>query len=124
MIMGDEDDDDDNDSTSSHSKRPRTAFTSSQLNRLKHEFEKCRYLTGEKRQYLANELRLNESQIKIWFQNKRAKIKKSSGVKNTLALQLMAQGLYNHASAAAAAAAAANNNNKSSNSASSTVSDD
>jgi hypothetical protein len=94
----DDDDDDDNDSNASHSKRPRTAFTSSQLNRLKHEFEKCKYLTGEKRQYLANELHLNESQIKIWFQNKRAKIKKSSGVKNTLALQLMAQGLYNHAS--------------------------
>lgn len=92
-------DDDDNDSDTSHSKRPRTAFTSAQLNRLKNEFDKCRYLTGEKRQYLANELRLNESQIKIWFQNKRAKIKKSSGVKNTLALQLMAQGLYNHSSA-------------------------
>lgn len=89
--------DDDNDSNTSHSKRPRTAFTSSQLNRLKNEFEKCKYLTGEKRQYLANELNLNESQIKIWFQNKRAKIKKSSGVKNGLALQLMAQGLYNHA---------------------------
>lgn len=27
---------------------------------------------------------------------KRAKIKKSSGVKNPLAIQLMAQGLYNH----------------------------
>lgn len=90
------DDIDDNDSNASHSKRPRTAFTSSQLQRLKHEFEKCKYLTGEKRQYLANELNLNESQIKIWFQNKRAKIKKSSGVKNGLALQLMAQGLYNH----------------------------
>ena len=94
------DDDDDNDSTDSHSKRPRTAFTSSQLNRLKVEFEKCKYLTGEKRQSLADELNLNESQIKIWFQNKRAKIKKSSGVKNKLALQLMAQGLYNHGSAA------------------------
>ena len=93
-----DDDDDDDDSNDSHSKRPRTAFTSSQLTRLKHEFEKCKYLTGEKRQYLANELNLNESQIKIWFQNKRAKIKKSSGSKNPLALQLMAQGLYNHGS--------------------------
>ena len=93
-----DDDDDDDDSNSSSSKRPRTAFTGSQLNRLKNEFEKCKYLTGEKRQYLANELNLNESQIKIWFQNKRAKIKKSSGVKNNLALQLMAQGLYNHGS--------------------------
>ena len=93
-----DDDDEDDDSNSSSSKRPRTAFTSSQLNRLKNEFEKCKYLTGEKRQYLANELQLNESQIKIWFQNKRAKIKKSSGVKNNLALQLMAQGLYNHGS--------------------------
>ncbi len=93
-----DDDFDENDSNLSNSKRPRTAFTSSQLNRLKNEFEKCKYLTGEKRQYLADELKLNESQIKIWFQNKRAKIKKSSGTKNQLAVQLMAQGLYNHGS--------------------------
>ena len=79
------------------SKRPRTAFTSDQLERLKDEFERSKYLTGERRQILADELGLNESQIKIWYQNKRAKIKKSSGVRNTLALQLMAQGLYNHA---------------------------
>jgi homeobox protein engrailed len=30
------------------------------------------------------------------MQNKRAKMKKSSGIRNSLALQLMAQGLYNH----------------------------
>lgn len=80
------------------SKRPRTAFTSSQLLRLKDEFERSKYLTGERRQILADQLGLNESQIKIWYQNKRAKIKKTSGVRNTLALQLMAQGLYNHTS--------------------------
>jgi hypothetical protein len=80
------------------SKRPRTAFTSNQLLRLKDEFERSKYLTGERRQILANELGLNESQIKIWYQNKRAKIKKTSGVRNTLAMQLMAQGLYNHTS--------------------------
>lgn len=77
-------------------KRPRTAFTAEQLQRLKNEFQANRYITEQRRQSLAQELNLNESQIKIWFQNKRAKIKKASGYKNSLALQLMAQGLYNH----------------------------
>nr|prf homeobox protein En-A [Myxine glutinosa] len=57
-----------------------------QLARLRAEFQANRYLTEERRQNLARELSLNEAQIKIWFQNKRAKIKKASGVKNTLAL--------------------------------------
>ncbi|GAA6076581.1 homeobox protein engrailed-2a isoform X1 [Tachysurus ichikawai] len=83
--------------SSKEDKRPRTAFTAEQLQRLKEEFQSNRYLTEQRRQSLANELGLNESQIKIWFQNKRAKIKKASGIKNTLALHLMAQGLYNHA---------------------------
>ncbi|XP_033959910.1 homeobox protein engrailed-2b-like [Pseudochaenichthys georgianus] len=80
-------------------KRPRTAFTAEQLQRLKTEFQGNRYLTEQRRQALAGELGLNESQIKIWFQNKRAKIKKATGNKNALALHLMAQGLYNHAGA-------------------------
>ncbi|XP_077259827.1 homeobox protein engrailed-2-A [Temnothorax americanus] len=77
-------------------KRPRTAFSADQLARLKREFTENRYLTERRRQQLSRELNLNEAQIKIWFQNKRAKIKKASGQKNPLALQLMAQGLYNH----------------------------
>ncbi|XP_026323230.1 homeobox protein invected-like isoform X2 [Hyposmocoma kahamanoa] len=77
-------------------KRPRTAFSGPQLARLKHEFAENRYLTERRRQALAAELGLAEAQIKIWFQNKRAKIKKASGQRNPLALQLMAQGLYNH----------------------------
>ncbi|KAF5893220.1 homeobox protein engrailed-1 isoform X1 [Clarias magur] len=82
--------------SSKEDKRPRTAFTAEQLQRLKAEFQASRYITEQRRQSLAQELNLNESQIKIWFQNKRAKIKKASGYKNGLALQLMAQGLYNH----------------------------
>ncbi|KAI5635064.1 homeobox domain-containing protein [Phthorimaea operculella] len=80
-------------------KRPRTAFSAAQLARLKHEFAENRYLTERRRQALASELGLAEAQIKIWFQNKRAKIKKASGQRNPLALQLMAQGLYNHRTA-------------------------
>ncbi len=81
-------------------KRPRTAFNSEQLNRLKREFEENRYLTEERRKNLAAELALNENQIKIWFQNKRAKLKKTSGGKGELAQMLAAQGLYNHSTVA------------------------
>uniref|UniRef100_A0A3Q3K9P4 Homeobox protein engrailed-like n=1 Tax=Monopterus albus TaxID=43700 RepID=A0A3Q3K9P4_MONAL len=84
---------------SKEDKRPRTAFTAEQLHQLKTEFQNNRYLTEQRRQSLAQDLGLNESQIKIWFQNKRAKIKKASGNKNSLALHLMAQGLYNHSTA-------------------------
>ena len=69
-------------SSSEEEKRPRTAFTADQLDRLKEEFREnkwvpkggqpqrrgYRYLTEKRRQELAHELRLNESQIKIWFQ--------------------------------------------------------
>uniref|UniRef100_A0A183IS47 Homeobox protein engrailed-like n=1 Tax=Soboliphyme baturini TaxID=241478 RepID=A0A183IS47_9BILA len=81
-------------------KRPRTAFTVDQLERLRREFQESRYLTEKRRQELAKELELNETQIKIWFQNKRAKIKKQTSSCNSLAVHLMAQGLYNHTTTA------------------------
>lgn len=81
-------------------KRPRTAFSSEQLARLRKEFEENRYLNEDRRRALATELGLNETQIKIWFQNKRAKLKKTNGGKGDLAKMLAAQGLYNHATMA------------------------
>lgn len=83
--------------TSPDEKRPRTAFSSEQLARLRKEFDENRYLNEDRRRSLANELGLNETQIKIWFQNKRAKLKKATGTKGDLAKMLAAQGLYNHA---------------------------
>ena len=77
-------------------KRPRTAFSSEQLGKLRTEFQANRYLTEERRRLLSRELGLNENQIKIWFQNKRAKLKKATGDKGDLAKMLDAQGLYNH----------------------------
>ena len=68
-------------------KRPRTAFSSEQLARLRKEFEENRYLNEDRRRALATELGLNETQIKIWFQNKRAKLKKTNGGKGIGNLQ-------------------------------------
>ena len=76
----------------------RTAFTTSQLDRLRNEFQANRYLTEARRIHLSRELGLSESQLKIWFQNKRAKLKKSTGDKGQLAKILQQQGLYNHQS--------------------------
>ncbi|TRY88880.1 hypothetical protein DNTS_016954 [Danionella cerebrum] len=77
-------------------KRGRTAFTGEQLRRLRAEFEAGRYITDQRRRTLATELRLHEVQIKVWFQNKRAKVKRSSGGRNVLAERLKEQGLYDH----------------------------
>ena len=77
-------------------KRPRTAFSAEQLKRLRNEFTANRYLTEERRKNLCAELGLSENQLKIWFQNKRAKLKKANGDKGDLAKMLETQGLYNH----------------------------
>uniref|UniRef100_H2YBZ4 Homeobox domain-containing protein n=1 Tax=Ciona savignyi TaxID=51511 RepID=H2YBZ4_CIOSA len=56
-------------------KRIRTAFPG-QLLRLEHEFDKNHYVVGAERKQLASTLKLTETQVKVWFQNRRTKFKR------------------------------------------------
>ncbi|XP_042561753.1 homeobox protein Nkx-3.1 [Clupea harengus] len=66
------------DSTSAFSKhkRSRAAFTHLQVLELEKKFNHQKYLSAPERAHLASSLRLTETQVKIWFQNRRYKTKR------------------------------------------------
>uniref|UniRef100_F6X3H1 Homeobox protein not2 n=2 Tax=Ciona intestinalis TaxID=7719 RepID=F6X3H1_CIOIN len=57
-------------------KRMRTIFTSDQLEKLEDEFTRQHYMVGSERYFLAKRLNLSETQVKVWFQNRRIKWRK------------------------------------------------
>ena len=66
----------------SRPKRVRTIFTQSQIDRLEIEFTKSQYMVGSDRVELAKDLDLSETQVKVWFQNRRIKSRKQKKIQN------------------------------------------
>lgn len=63
-------------SSTSSTRRKRTAFSNEQLIELEAEFQQRKYLSLVERSHIARSLHLSEIQVKIWWQNRRAKWKR------------------------------------------------
>ncbi|XP_071515930.1 uncharacterized protein [Panulirus ornatus] len=57
-------------------RKPRTIYSSLQLQQLNKIFQRTQYLSLPERAELAAKLGLTQTQVKVWFQNKRSKCKK------------------------------------------------
>nr|XP_054766240.1 homeobox protein HMX3-like [Lytechinus pictus] len=90
-LPGDDEDDDDsspNDpSNKEKKKKARTTFSGRQIFELEKQFEVKKYLSASERAELASLLNVTDTQVKIWFQNRRTKWKKTEGISNAEAAE-------------------------------------
>ncbi|XP_045191325.2 homeobox protein mls-2-like [Mercenaria mercenaria] len=64
-------------------KKARTTFTGRQIFELEKQFEQKKYLSSAERAEMASLLNVTETQVKIWFQNRRTKWKKHENITAT-----------------------------------------
>jgi hypothetical protein len=75
------------DTNSRGRKKARTTFTGEQIYELEKQFEVKKYLSSSERTSMAKLLGVTETQVKIWFQNRRTKWKKQEGISNVQAAE-------------------------------------
>ncbi|OAF67931.1 hypothetical protein A3Q56_04255 [Intoshia linei] len=66
--------------TNKRQRKARTAFTDFQLHKLEQSFDIKKYLNVQDRIILANKLKLSDTQVKTWYQNRRTKWKRQNSV--------------------------------------------
>ncbi|XP_053949978.1 homeobox protein Hox-B7-A [Anastrepha ludens] len=73
-------------------------FTSQQTKNLENRFASSKYLSPEERRHLALQLKLSDRQVKTWFQNRRAKWRRSNQTKREAPAHMLGQALSGVAS--------------------------
>uniref|UniRef100_A0A3Q3GTS0 Homeobox protein HMX3-like n=1 Tax=Labrus bergylta TaxID=56723 RepID=A0A3Q3GTS0_9LABR len=85
------------DTKTSVKKKTRTIFSKRQIFQLEATFDMKRYLSSSERACLASSLQLTETQVKIWFQNRRNKLKRqlSTDMEAPLAAEQLSEAAKN-----------------------------